>query len=295
MTSRSWQITPHVVRQDPAGPQRMEELGQPDLPSGGHERRPKLGHPTPRSALGGQLSPPALGSVGPIRLLYRPFLESPAPDSNRRPLPYHGSALPTELAGRARGWTVPRLLGGWQRWPSRPGCFAPNGFRHGASRRPVGLLDSLEQLARRGEPKSAGEDHNRLEPGGALAALEQADLGPVQVADRCERLLGETHAIAVVTKVDGELLAHGFHDSQLSRCANEGATDVCLWRSSSMTSATNAPRYKRHLTLKTKSLQRPTRPAPRRGSRWSQGGPCRTPCWAGRASANVTAAPAASR
>src|SRR5256885_6217432 len=25
---------------------------------------------------------------------------SPAPDSNRRPLPYHGSALPTELAGR---------------------------------------------------------------------------------------------------------------------------------------------------------------------------------------------------
>src|SRR3954452_12113717 len=26
--------------------------------------------------------------------------ESPAPDSNRRPLPYHGSALPTELAGQ---------------------------------------------------------------------------------------------------------------------------------------------------------------------------------------------------
>ncbi len=30
----------------------------------------------------------------------RPFLESPLPDSNRRPLPYHGSALPTELRGR---------------------------------------------------------------------------------------------------------------------------------------------------------------------------------------------------
>ena len=28
---------------------------------------------------------------------------SPAPDSNRRPLPYHGSALPTELAGRRGG------------------------------------------------------------------------------------------------------------------------------------------------------------------------------------------------
>ncbi len=28
--------------------------------------------------------------------------QSPRPDSNRRPLPYHGSALPTELRGRAR-------------------------------------------------------------------------------------------------------------------------------------------------------------------------------------------------
>src|SRR5215207_3473131 len=28
------------------------------------------------------------------------FRESPLPDSNRRPLPYHGSALPTELRGR---------------------------------------------------------------------------------------------------------------------------------------------------------------------------------------------------
>src|SRR5262249_60378434 len=30
------------------------------------------------------------------------FLASPAPDSNRRPLPYHGSALPTELAGQGK-------------------------------------------------------------------------------------------------------------------------------------------------------------------------------------------------
>src|SRR4051794_23554050 len=30
---------------------------------------------------------------------------SPAPDSNRRPLPYHGSALPTELAGQAHELT----------------------------------------------------------------------------------------------------------------------------------------------------------------------------------------------
>src|SRR3954451_2275715 len=29
------------------------------------------------------------------------FVESPLPDSNRRPLPYHGSALPAELRGPA--------------------------------------------------------------------------------------------------------------------------------------------------------------------------------------------------
>jgi hypothetical protein len=31
------------------------------------------------------------------------LVESPLPDSNRRPLPYHGSALPTELRGRRAG------------------------------------------------------------------------------------------------------------------------------------------------------------------------------------------------
>jgi hypothetical protein len=33
----------------------------------------------------------------------RTFPTSPLPDSNRRPLPYHGSALPTELRGRCAG------------------------------------------------------------------------------------------------------------------------------------------------------------------------------------------------
>jgi hypothetical protein len=31
------------------------------------------------------------------------FLRSPLTDSNRRPPPYHGGALPTELRGRERG------------------------------------------------------------------------------------------------------------------------------------------------------------------------------------------------
>ena len=46
------------------------------------------------------LSGPAVGHKK--RLISGTFLASPAPDSNRRPLPYHGSALPTELAGRER-------------------------------------------------------------------------------------------------------------------------------------------------------------------------------------------------
>src|SRR5260221_14289243 len=33
---------------------------------------------------------------------HRPAPPSPLTDSNRRPLPYHGSALPTELRGRSR-------------------------------------------------------------------------------------------------------------------------------------------------------------------------------------------------
>src|SRR3954454_196583 len=36
------------------------------------------------------------------RSCFQDLWESPLTDSNRRPLPYHGSALPTELRGRAR-------------------------------------------------------------------------------------------------------------------------------------------------------------------------------------------------
>src|ERR1039458_1755293 len=77
----------------------------------------------------------------------------------------------------------------------------------------AGSVDSLEQLAGRGELKAAGQDHDRLQTGGALAALQQADLGAVQVADVCECLLGKAHTIAMVAKVGGELLAYGIHGS----------------------------------------------------------------------------------
>src|SRR5580765_964448 len=35
------------------------------------------------------------------------LLQSPLPDSNRRPPPYHGGALPTELRGRKANGTAP--------------------------------------------------------------------------------------------------------------------------------------------------------------------------------------------
>src|ERR1039458_2377427 len=73
------------------------------------------------------------------------------------------------------------------------------------------LPDSLQQLPRRGEPQPAGEGHDRLKARRALAALEQADLRAVQVADLPERLLGEAGPFSVIAKVDGELTAHGFH------------------------------------------------------------------------------------
>jgi hypothetical protein len=39
-------------------------------------------------------------AAGAKVLPFRSTKPSPRPDSNRRPLPYHGSALPTELRGR---------------------------------------------------------------------------------------------------------------------------------------------------------------------------------------------------
>src|SRR5271154_7375895 len=77
-------------------------------------------------------------------------------------------------------------------------CVAGSGLRCLPSRcappaSPRGsLADALEQLAWRGELEAAREDHDRLEPRRALAALEQADLRAVQVAEIRERLLRET-------------------------------------------------------------------------------------------------------
>ena len=45
--------------------------------------------------------PPSCSSRGRTSRFCSTFPASPLADSNRRPLPYHGSALPTELRGRA--------------------------------------------------------------------------------------------------------------------------------------------------------------------------------------------------
>ena len=55
-------------------------------------------HPTSSDASPSTTTP---GTTAAIPASSRTFLSSPLPDSNRRPLPYHGSALPTELRGRS--------------------------------------------------------------------------------------------------------------------------------------------------------------------------------------------------
>jgi len=72
--------------------------------------------------------------------------------------------------------------------------------------------DPLEQLGRRRELQSSGEDHDRLESWGALAALQQTDLRAVQVAHVGECLLGEPNTRPVAAQICGELLADKLHD-----------------------------------------------------------------------------------
>ncbi len=91
--------------------------------------------------------------------------------------------------------------------------------------------DALEQVARRGQLEAAGEDHDRLQPGRALAALEQADLRAVQVAEVGQRLLGEARPIAVLSEVGGKLPTDSFHRSN-SRAAQTKVPQTTVFDSS---------------------------------------------------------------
>lgn len=66
-----------------------------------------------------------------------------------------------------------------------------------AADRATGSADAREQIPGGGESESAGEDYDRLQAGGALAALEQADLGPVQIADVSQFFLGQIQPLAM--------------------------------------------------------------------------------------------------
>ena len=62
---------------------------------------------------------PVVAPGGPgVRILFLNW--SPLTESNRRPSPYHGDALPTELRGPARAIVLPVLLAARDTWAGRP-------------------------------------------------------------------------------------------------------------------------------------------------------------------------------
>lgn len=71
------------------------------------------------------------------------------------------------------------------------------------------LLDPVEQIRGR-NPQGAGEPHDRRQTRLSLGPFEQADLGPVKVAGKAKRLLGQPCFQTARLQVLGEPLP-GFH------------------------------------------------------------------------------------
>jgi hypothetical protein len=88
------------------------------------------------------------------------------------------------------------------------------------------LADLLEQLRGGSQLETSREDHDRLQSWRALATLQEADLGPVQVANVSQRLLGEPHALSMAAQVGGELLADGIHASHCCDPQTEGLQTI---------------------------------------------------------------------
>ena len=89
--------------------------------------------------------------------------------------------------------------------------------------------DVGQQFGGGGQVEAAREDHDRLQARRALAALEQADLRAVQVAQVGERLLRETGSHAMVAEVPGELLADALHRRDfLAAQTKQPQTVVCI-------------------------------------------------------------------
>src|ERR1700740_2119028 len=92
-------------------------------------------------------------------------------------------------------------------------------------------VDGVEQLAGRGELEPAREDHDRLQSRRAFVALEQADLGAVQVAAVGELFLREAGPQALRADVVCKLLPNGVHLRQPRDRQTKGPqTVVCIPR-----------------------------------------------------------------
>jgi hypothetical protein len=106
----------HRLRMKPTKPERRGRLRPSEVRPSVPRRLPKSFHTAPARSSGDQPAPgkdPWTEAIHP----------SPRTDSNRGPLPYHGSALPTELRGRSPG--AYRVRGGGGPTRRRPRAAGP--------------------------------------------------------------------------------------------------------------------------------------------------------------------------
>ena len=93
-----------------------------------------------------------------------------------------------------------------------------------SKRRCAGCQAMPSQSSPRRRSQRAGELHHRREARLAAGALEQRDLGPVQVAAVAQLFLGDSGLGAGAAKVDGEALLRGHVDDSL-RLTDKNSTD----------------------------------------------------------------------
>jgi hypothetical protein len=75
-------------------------------------------------------------------------------------------------------------------------------------------VNPVEQLTGRLELESPGQLDKRIQLGVALTALEQADLGAIEIAHLAQFLLSEAGSVAMNAEVEAKLLAYFLHAVQ---------------------------------------------------------------------------------
>lgn len=91
----------------------------------------------------------------------------------------------------------------------------------------VELLDALYEIGEGVKAQALGEDDHRVQARRAQAALEQADLGAVQIAGLREPLLRDASAFAQQPEVLCELAANLFGGHRLLRARMIHARESC--------------------------------------------------------------------